>query len=174
MSVGKPVWFPPSNTIPSSSLVILLLDEAKGMITSLMTVPTILEDITLMPDFSSNAAPKLVKLAFVAVGGGGIKDAVGSKLASHGIPLLNHFGATELGALTPIFYPGDDYDWRYLRLRTDLGLKLEAKEAQSSKFERSCAQLQTHWNSICLEQENLNFKMPSRLTPKGLPRTFGS
>lgn len=141
MSVGKPVWFPPSDTIPNGSLIISSLDEARGMITSLMTVPAILEDITLMPDFSSNAAQKLVKLAFVAVGGGGIKDAVGSKLASHGISLLNHFGATELGALAPIFPPDDDYDWRYLRIRSDLGLKLEAKKDQNSNENVSSCKL---------------------------------
>lgn len=42
-----------------------------------MTVPTILEDITLMPDFESVVAPQLAELDFVAVGGGGIKTSVG-------------------------------------------------------------------------------------------------
>ena len=158
MSVGKSVWFPPSDTIPSSSLVVSLLDEGKGAISSLMTVPAILEDITLMPDFSSNAARKLVKLAFVAVGGGGIKDEVGSKLASHGISLLNHFGATELGALAPIFHPDDDYDWRYLRIRNDLGLKLEAKDTQTSNENECRRELVGHpfaWNKDFELQDEL-------------------
>ena len=66
----------------------------------------------------------LAKLDFVVVGGGGIKMSVGQKLQSRNVRLLNHFGATELGALAPIFRPDKTYDWTYLRLRTDLGLKL--------------------------------------------------
>lgn len=89
-----------------------------------MTVPTILEDIVLMEP-SGLAARKLARLDFVAVGGGGIKDSVGLMLHANGVQLLNHFGATELGALAPIFRPGNTYDWRYLRLRTDLGLSLK-------------------------------------------------
>ena len=95
-----------------------------------MTVPTILEDITLMADFESNAAPQLAGLDFVAVGGGGIKSSVGSTLHSRGIRLLNHFGATELGALAPIFLPSQqpEYHWSYLKIRSDLGLQLETVE----------------------------------------------
>ena len=89
-----------------------------------MTVPTILEDIILMEP-SGLAARKLARLDFVAVGGGGIKDSVGLMLHANGVKLLNHFGATELGALAPIFRPDSTYDWRYLRLRTDLGLSLK-------------------------------------------------
>ena len=130
LSIGKPVWFPPSTTVPNGSLVISLLKHGHGRITSLMTVPTILEDITLMPDFESNAVPELAILDFVAVGGGGIKSSVGATLHSNGISLLNHFGATELGALAPIFPPKrhPDYHWSYLRLRSDLGLQLETVE----------------------------------------------
>lgn len=165
MSVGKPVCFPPSTLIPNGSLVIQLIKKfnaaytrtskpvtngdanfkgASGMssgyrstsITSLMTVPTILEDITLMPDFDNNAAIELAKLDFVAVGGGGIKISVGSKLHASGVTLLNHFGATELGALAPIFQPTPDYDWTYLRLRSDLALQLQTVEEDGNQ--RTC------------------------------------
>ncbi|KAL8823834.1 MAG: hypothetical protein Q9191_005512 [Dirinaria sp. TL-2023a] len=130
LSVGKPVWFPPSTTVPNGSLVISLLKHGGGRITSLMTVPTILEDITLMPDFESEAVPRLASLDFVAVGGGGIKSSVGSVLHSWRVQLLNHFGATELGALAPIFVPSQQpqYHWSYLRIRSDLGLQLETVE----------------------------------------------
>ena len=102
-------------------------------ITSLMTVPSILEDVTLMPDFDTDAAIELAKLSFVVCGGGGIKTLVGSKLHAKGVTLLNHFGATELGALAPIFQPTPDYDWTYLRLRTDLGLRLEPVEQDGNQ-----------------------------------------
>ena len=123
-----PVLFPPSDTIPNGSLIVSLIKSAKGRVTSLMTVPTIVEDMTLLPNFESDAAPLLARLDFVAVGGGGLKIQVGSRLHERGVALLNHFGATELGALAPIFHPGIGYDWKYLRLRKDLNLQLEIVE----------------------------------------------
>ena len=133
LSVGIPVLFPPSDTIPNSSLVIALIESGKGCVTSVMTVPTIAEDATLLPNFESNVAPLLAKLDFVAVGGGGLKTRVGLKLHEHGVTLLNHFGATELGALAPIFQPDKDYDWEYLRLRKDLNLRLEIVESKDDR-----------------------------------------
>lgn len=97
-----------------------------------MTVPTILEEITLLEDFDELAGSSLKALDFVAVGGGAINPVVGEKLHSRGVTLLNHFGATELGALAPIFRPEDDYDYRYLRLRTDLGLRLERLDSDNA------------------------------------------
>ena len=89
-----------------------------------MTVPNIVEEMTHLEDFST-IAEDLASLDFVAVGGGGMKPEVARILHERGVKLLNHFGATELGALAPIFRPGEDYDYRYLRLRTDLGLRLQ-------------------------------------------------
>ena len=100
-------------------------------LTSLMTVPSILEEFTLMNDFPA-AVGLLAKLRFVACGGGGLKLSVGLALESNHVTVLNHFGATELGALAPIFQPGSDYDWRYLRVRSDLGLKIEITDPVSS------------------------------------------
>lgn len=110
--------------------LVLQLIRSKN-VTSLMTVPTIMEDITLLDDFQS-AVVDLARLDFVAVGGGGLKTPVGSMLHSKDVSLLNHFGATEIGALAPIFRPDKDYDWRYLRLRTDLGLKLEHLDSKGN------------------------------------------
>ena len=93
-----------------------------------MTVPTILEDIVLMEAFES-AATELARLDFVVVGGGAIKASVGTALRANGVALLNHFGATELGALAPIFRPDKSYDWRYLKLRKDMDLQLKKLEA---------------------------------------------
>lgn len=129
LSVGKPVCLPPSSMIASGKLVLELIRSKN--VTSLMTVPTIMEDITLLDDFQS-AVVELARLDFVAVGGGGLKIPVGSMLHSKDVTLLNHFGATELGALAPIFRPDKDYDWRYLRLRTDLGLKLKPLDTKGN------------------------------------------
>lgn len=123
LSVGKPLCLPPATTIPTGQLVRRLIQNQE--ITSLMTVPTVLEEITQMRDYDL-AASDLARLEFVASGGGGLKIATGSKLHAHGVMVLNHFGATELGALAPIFRPEKDYDWRYLRVRKDMNLRLQS------------------------------------------------
>ena len=83
-----------------------------------------------MNDFAA-AAKVLARLNFVVCGGGGLKESVGMALESQNVTLVNHFGATELGALAPIFQPDSGYDWRYLRVRSDLGVKLEILEHES-------------------------------------------
>ena len=128
LSVGMPVCFPPSSTIANCYLLKSMLKSPE--MTSLMTVPSILEDFTLMTDFPA-AAGLLAKLKFVACGGGGLKLSVGLALESNHVTLLNHFGATELGALAPIFQPDSNYDWRYLRVRSDLGLQVEVTDLVS-------------------------------------------
>lgn len=92
-----------------------------------MTVPSILEEVKSNPALMQ----ALKGLDFVAVGGGAIKPAIGELLVSNGVKLLNHYGATEIGAIAPIFVPGDDYDWRYLRIRTDMGLEIKTVEAKN-------------------------------------------
>lgn len=127
LSVGKPVLFPPSSTIPSAQLIIKLLRQYD--ISSLMTVPSIMEEFTCVQDFNT-AATLMSTLEMLVVGGGGLKPSVGELLHSKGITLLNHFGATELGALAPIFRPEADYDHHFLRIRRDLGLRLEYQEEE--------------------------------------------
>lgn len=63
-----------------------------------------------------------------------MKTLVALQLRSKGVPLLNHFGATELGALAPIFKPDKQYDCTYLRIRKDMGLRLESEDG----FENTC------------------------------------
>ena len=100
---------------------------AREDVTALMTVPSILEDmLATIKDWQV-----MEKLDFVAVGGGALKQATGIVLSNKGINLLNHFGATEIGALAPIFRPDKQYDWRYLRVRQDLQLKIREKGTSS-------------------------------------------
>lgn len=91
-----------------------------------MTVPSIVDDILSLPENGERQAALelLGRLEFLAVGGGALKPQSGLTLSQHKIKLLNHYGATELGAIAPIFRPGPDYNWRYLRLRSDLGLEI--------------------------------------------------
>lgn len=87
-----------------------------------MTVPSTLEEISLLPDQKGIRA--LLPLEFVAFGGGPLKPVVGELLAEAGIRLLNHYGVTEVGPLAPIFVPPPQYSWRYFRLRKDMNLEV--------------------------------------------------
>lgn len=98
---------------------------------SLMTVPSILEEISLLPDNKGISA--LIPLRFVAFGGGPLKSHVGSRFAVAGVKLLNHYGATEIGPVAPICEPTPEYDYHYFRVRKDMDLRMEP--VQSSKNE---------------------------------------
>lgn len=60
----------------------------------------------------------------VAFGGGLIKKSVGEKLSSARVKLLNPYGTTEIGPISPIFIPPSDYDYLYFRMGKDMDLKL--------------------------------------------------
>ncbi len=79
-----------------------------------MTVRFILEDIAIVGEPGSVDA--LSDLHFVAFGGGLIQKSVGEKLSSARVKLLNHYGTTEIGPISPIFIPPKDYDYLYSRL----------------------------------------------------------
>ena len=121
LSVGKPFALPSASTVPNADSTIRLLQSSAS--TSLMTVPLILEDLCHAPN---EAGIKILQpLDFVACGGGPIKETVAELLCSYGVRLLNHCGATEIGALAPVFNPPPEYDWHYFVVRDDIGLRLE-------------------------------------------------
>ncbi|KAI1172123.1 hypothetical protein F4777DRAFT_593123 [Nemania sp. FL0916] len=124
LSVGMTVCFPPPSIIPATKSTVDLIRTFNCR--SLMTVPSIIDDILsqTVEEERSEALGLLAKLEFLAVGGGALKSEQGAILAKHDIKLLNHYGVTEIGAIAPIFRPKSDYNWRYLRLRSDLGLEL--------------------------------------------------
>ncbi|KAI0859411.1 hypothetical protein F4860DRAFT_526018 [Xylaria cubensis] len=134
LSIGMIVCFPPSSTIPATKSILDLIRTFNCR--SLMTVPSIVEDILCQPDEHERreALRLLAKLEFLAVGGGALKPEHGILLAKHQIKLLNHYGVTEIGAIAPIFRPQSDYNWRFLRLRSDLGLEL--RPIPNSKYFR--------------------------------------
>jgi acyl-CoA synthetase (AMP-forming)/AMP-acid ligase II/nucleoside-diphosphate-sugar epimerase len=161
LSLGMTCCFPPSNTIPAaeSSLRLLKLFQAE----SLMTVPSILEDIvSLEGEQLQTAMTSLGSLRFVAVGGGPIKQQVGEVLASNKVKLLNHYGATEIGAIASIFSPTKDYDWRYLRLRKDLKLQLQpCQEDGDPKFYKLTG-FPCGWNRPFEIQDELELRPQSK------------
>ena len=121
LSIGKTFALPSASTVPNAESTIRLLHNSAS--TSLMTVPLILEDICHAPNQAGIKA--LQPLDFVACGGGPMKSTVAEELSSKGVRLLNHCGATEIGALAPIFNPSPDYDWHYFVIRDDINLRLE-------------------------------------------------
>ncbi|KAL9599306.1 MAG: hypothetical protein Q9219_003933 [cf. Caloplaca sp. 3 TL-2023] len=127
LSIGKTCCFPTSTVVPSSESTVRLLKESNAK--SLMTVPIILEQVvgkSAADDYS-----ELARLDFVAIGGGALKNTVGNTLKDQDVTLLNHYGASELGPLAYIHIPEETYDWHFLRIRNDTGLRLTESEAIS-------------------------------------------
>lgn len=122
LSIGMACCFPPSSIIPAGESTLSLLQTFGCR--SLMTVPSIIDDLLAL----DGATDHLGTLEFLAVGGGAMAPEQGVQLKAHGVKLLNHYGVTEIGPIAPIFRPGPDYNWRYLRLRTDLNLELRPIE----------------------------------------------
>lgn len=120
LSVGMTCCFPPSHIIPAGESTRDLLEAFDCR--SLMTVPSIVDDLLALDEPVEN----LRSLKFLAVGGGALGVSQGTRLVEQGVKLLTHYGVTEIGALAPIFCPGPDYNWRFLRLRSDLGLELRS------------------------------------------------
>ena len=116
LSIGMTLCIPHSSLIPSGSSVVQLLEATNAA--SLMTVPSILDEI--VENNISSEIEVLRRLKFVASGEAPMKKATGDHLSRAGVPILNHYGATESGPLGVIFYPHEDHDWRYFLLRQDI------------------------------------------------------
>ncbi|KAF2968004.1 hypothetical protein GQX73_g5534 [Xylaria multiplex] len=139
LSIGKVCHLPAPRTVPTGGSTIAILRGTAGA-RSLMTVPHILEEIVALPE--NEWVEPLRSLQFVACGGGPLKASVGEVLATARVKILAHFGATEIGALAPIFVPDEAYDWRFWRLRQDLDIRVEPINKED-------------------EQENADAKRPS-------------
>ncbi|KAF7422954.1 hypothetical protein PC9H_011118 [Pleurotus ostreatus] len=117
LSIGMPFVLPPASVIPTARLTIAAIQSVGAR--SLLSVPSIIEDITRFP----GGLDILKTLDFIAIGGAPMKEHVGSELVAQGVNLLNHWGVTEIGAIAPVERIPPGYDWHYLRPRTDMGLK---------------------------------------------------
>lgn len=152
LGVGTTLCIPNSDSVqhPDSVVKFVQLTQAK----SLMTVPSILEGIQLLP--RGHGVEILASLNFVAFGGGLLKETVGSTLSAAGVKLLNHYGSTESGPLTPIFVPDAQYNWRFFRLRKDVVMDLTETIAEGGdQAKRYTLKLRPHgWeNDFELQDE---------------------
>ncbi|KAI7777793.1 hypothetical protein LA080_003070 [Diaporthe eres] len=114
---------------------------------SFTTVPYILEEISKLPDYKGIA--QLTTLQYVACGGGPLSVAVGDQLVDKGIKLLNHFGSTETGLISPFMVPPKGYNWHYWPLRSDLDVSIEPHGSEEAKLvsERILAKAAEDWSS---------------------------
>jgi len=128
---------PPPSSIPTGTSVAALLEDCGAK--ALLTVPSIVEEIAFLP--GDRGVRILQNLDFVAFGGGMPKDSVGKKLQVAGVRLINHYGATETGPLSPFFVPADSYDWHYIKLRSNtfapLEIQLDPVSAHEGTFKMS-------------------------------------
>jgi nucleoside-diphosphate-sugar epimerase len=115
LGLGKPFCLAKAGTIFTGPSTTQLLQRSGAK--SLLTVPSIVEEIALLPD--NEGIHALQPLHFVAFGGGLPKESIGDRLTAAGVKLLNHYGATETGPLAPLYVPQPGYDWHYFKLRTD-------------------------------------------------------
>lgn len=90
---------------------------------SFTAVPYILEEISKLP--KGEGIAHLTALQYVACGGGPLNITVGDHLVGKGVRLLNHFGSTETGPLSPFMVPPRGYNWHYWPLRSDLDVNVE-------------------------------------------------
>lgn len=109
---GKPFCILPPSTIPNGASVTALVEET--VVKALLTVPSILEEIALLPDRRGINA--LRNLDFVAFGGGIPKETLAQEMSAAGIRLINHYGATETGSMTPFFQPPPGHDWHFFQI----------------------------------------------------------
>lgn len=91
---------------------------------SFTTVPYILEEISKLP--KDEGIEHLTTLQYVASGGGPLGISIGDHLVEKGVRLLNHFGSTETGPLSPFMVPPKAYNWHYWPLRSDLNISIES------------------------------------------------
>ncbi|KAL6711555.1 hypothetical protein ACN47E_004489 [Coniothyrium glycines] len=160
LSVGMTCILPPPNTIPAAHSTIELLSLFKAE--SLMTVPSILEDIISATDNQRDSSISVMQqLRFVAVGGGPMSSDVRETLIAEHVKVLNHYGATEIGAIAPIFQPGDDYDARYLRLRNDLDLQLRQLESDQQQQRFKLVGFPFGWGGRPFEIQDELIKRPA-------------
>ncbi|EDQ98476.1 uncharacterized protein LACBIDRAFT_256821 [Laccaria bicolor S238N-H82] len=131
LSMNLPFVLPPSGIIPTALSTLHTINSTNARY--LFTVPCIIEDILCLPDDVGLEAMK--KLDIVVVGGAPLKDIVGRRMTEGGVRVLNHWGASETGPITPIENVKPGYhDWRYLSPRTDLGFNNENGEEQRRTY----------------------------------------
>ncbi|KAK0457438.1 uncharacterized protein EV420DRAFT_1548198 [Desarmillaria tabescens] len=133
LSIGLPFVLPGAGTIPTGrgQLKVLdaLLNGSNGHLNGtahsilnrvglMLSVPSVVEDLLTIP----GGVDALKRLDVLAVGGAPLKEVTGEELVHRGVKLLNHWGATEIGAIAVIQHVPANYDWHYLIPRQDIPL----------------------------------------------------
>jgi nucleoside-diphosphate-sugar epimerase len=115
LSIGKPFAIPPPGRVPTAAATVQFIRTVGA--SSLLVVPSLLEDIVNLPQETGMEALK--ELDYVKCGGGAIGHRIGAKLHTAGIKIATGFGSTEIGSLSVFRPPSTDSDWRFFRLRED-------------------------------------------------------
>ncbi|KAJ5727271.1 NRPS-like enzyme [Penicillium malachiteum] len=87
-----------------------------------LVVPSIVLELAQDPELLDYCT---THLEYIVYGGGDLPQAIGNKVAAK-IPLMNGYGASELGIMNVIHTPDRDplEDWRYLQFNPELGVEL--------------------------------------------------
>ncbi|KAG8213592.1 L-aminoadipate-semialdehyde dehydrogenase [Butyriboletus roseoflavus] len=111
---AKPLYLFPTGSIPlTSANIIKLLSQAPD-IQALYGVPFALKLLAETPE----GLQVLRRLKLVMFGGSACSDELGDFLVSEGVPLVGHYGLTEMGQLMTSFRDFDtDKAWNWVRAR---------------------------------------------------------
>ncbi|KAH0827399.1 male sterility protein-domain-containing protein [Lanmaoa asiatica] len=111
---AKPLYLFPTGSIPlTSANIIKLLSQAPD-IQGLYGVPLALKLLAETPE----GLEVLKHLKLVMFGGSACPDELGDFLVSEGVPLVGHYGLTEMGQLMTSFRDFDtDKEWNWVRAK---------------------------------------------------------
>ncbi|KAK0202205.1 hypothetical protein DFS33DRAFT_1444321, partial [Desarmillaria ectypa] len=119
LSIGLPFVLPGAGTIPTGRGQLKVLDALfLNRVGLMLSVPSVVEDLLTIP----GGVDALKRLDVLAVGGAPLKEVTGEELVHRGVKLLNHWGATEIGAIAVVQHVPANYDWHYLIPRQDIPL----------------------------------------------------
>ncbi|KAF2816413.1 acetyl-CoA synthetase-like protein [Mytilinidion resinicola] len=118
LSIGKPFCIPPASSPPTGASTLALRQSTNAKV--LMTVPSILEEMSTLPD--DGGIRVLSKLHYVACGGGPLKPSTTKRLVDAGVRTVNAYGTTEAGSVNAMFIPSPEAakSPEYFRIRDDI------------------------------------------------------
>ncbi|CAF3510938.1 unnamed protein product [Rotaria sp. Silwood1] len=117
--IGLTYALPLCVTFPPKPDELLLNIQVKNHITALVTVPSLLEQVTreLLSEKNSNIGLKpLEKLKYVMYGGAGCPDELCRTLVDNGVALISVYGATEAGMILVKDFNSYDKRWKFMQL----------------------------------------------------------
>ncbi|KAF8996492.1 hypothetical protein BDQ17DRAFT_1364270 [Cyathus striatus] len=128
LSLGMPIALPPASVIPTAKTIYNLIVSTNARY--VMLVPSIVEDMFRLNNPS--VLEVLRSLELLGVGGAPMKDSVAQEIIEAGVNLVNHCGATEIGAFTFVERKPEGYEWPYINLRQDTDISLIPLDEEKS------------------------------------------